>query len=562
MKSHILTTTVILGLIVLIGAFFRFYKINWDHSYHLHPDERAITLYTLPLSWPESIDEFLTTDSPLNPKFFAYGNFPLYLLKGAGYLAGKYDSAYSTYEKLPHVGRTLSALFDCLTIILIFFLFRKLANKLVGFLSSLFYALAVFPIQASHFYAVDILLTFFILLTLFCTIKLYEKTSFKNALLVGVVSGFALATKISALPIFLPISIVFIARFIHLYQHKDKKIVPKAAIMFLQITAVILATAALFIFLQPYVLIDQQEFIRQTIEQSRMTQDAYIFPYTLQYVGKVPYVYELKNIFFWGLGPLLSLFSFSGFFILIYSLYKKRLENTIPIIILLSFFLVYFFIVGRFAVGWMRYMLPLYPFLCFFAAFASIHSITKIQLIKSKFILNTLYVLLYTLLLLWPVSFLSIYTQDHSRVQASRWMLKNIPPGSTLAVEHWDDRLPLWGGEIYSFINLPLYNQPDDFLKWQTIDSLLEQSDYIVLASNRLYVPIQKLDDCNKYKTCFPLASKYYKELFSGQRGFVKVAEFSSYPTIPFLNIPVVDDTADESFTVYDHPKVIIFKKQ
>ncbi|MDO8270201.1 MAG: hypothetical protein Q7T54_06050, partial [Candidatus Levybacteria bacterium] len=81
---------------------------------------------------------------------------------------------------------------------------------------------------------------------------------------------------------------------------------------------------------------------------------------------------------------------------------------------------------------------------------------------------------------------------------------------------------------------------------------------------NRLYVPLQKLNDCENLPPgkCYPITTSYYQNLFAGKRGFKKVAEFSQYPTIPFLNIKLNDQGADESFTVYDHPKIIIFKHE
>lgn len=75
------------------------------------------------------------------------------------------------------------------------------------------------------------------------------------------------------------------------------------------------------------------------------------------------------------------------------------------------------------------------------------------------------------------------------------------------------------------------------------------------MSSNRLWGSIPKVPE--KY----PIAAKFYKDLFSEKLGFKKVAEITSYPTIPILNILLPDNTADKSFTVYDHPKVIVFKK-
>jgi hypothetical protein len=113
---------------------------------------------------------------------------------------------------------------------------------------------------------------------------------------------------------------------------------------------------------------------------------------------------------------------------------------------------------------------------------------------------------------------------------------------------------------IYNFQELTLYDQPDNDLKWSILSQKLKSSDYLVIASNRLYVPIQKLSDCSKYKVCFPISSNYYRNLFSGKSEFKKIAEFTSYPTVPFLNLRIDDSQADESFTVYEHPKIMIFK--
>jgi len=159
--------------------------------------------------------------------------------------------------------------------------------------------------------------------------------------------------------------------------------------------------------------------------------------------------------------------------------------------------------------------------------------------------------------------FVNIYSEIHTRVSATNWILKNIPEGKTLAVEHWDDRLPIRSSEKYNFEELTLYDQPDDSYKWTILNDKLAKSDYIIIASNRLYVPLTKLNDCNKYKSCYRKTAKYYKELFAGNLGFKKIAEFTDYPKLQIDNFKfeIKDDLADESFTVYDHPKIMIFKK-
>ncbi|HSJ86754.1 MAG TPA: DUF2298 domain-containing protein, partial [Anaerolineales bacterium] len=144
---------------------------------------------------------------------------------------------------------------------------------------------------------------------------------------------------------------------------------------------------------------------------------------------------------------------------------------------------------------------------------------------------------------------------------ASRWMQQNIPAGSTLANEHWDDWLPIGGvdgissyGDNGLFRAVEMRNYEDDNpdkLNWMVEN--LAQADYIILSSNRLYGSIPRLP------MRYPLTIRYYQLLFSGKLGYERVKDFTSYPTLFGIQIP--DQSAEESFSVYDHPRVQIFKK-
>ena len=56
----------------------------------------------------------------------------------------------------------------------------------------------------------------------------------------------------------------------------------------------------------------------------------------------------------------------------------------------------------------------------------------------------------------------------------------------------------------------------------------------------------------------YPMSSQYYRMLFAGDLGYRPVAEFTAYPRLGGLIIR--DDNADESFSVYDHPHVLVFE--
>ena len=322
----------------------------------------------------------------------------------------------------------------------------------------------------------------------------------------------------------------------------------------------LLTTSLTFIVLMPYAVIDFTNFWTQTLQQQAMTRDAFTFPYTLQYVGKLPYLYEITNLSLFGLGPVIASICSIGTLYVVYSIVKMK-TKVAPSIILFLFFVTYFIIVGRFAIGFMRYMLPLYPLLCLFGGIVTYHALSRLRPFNT-FVYMIVSAVLITSCFIWPLSFMNIYRQPNTRIQASNWILSAIPPGSTLAIEHWDDAIPIYGQERYTMVTLPLYDQ-DTPEKWQVIRSYLQTTDYIILASHRLYVPLQKLTNCTVLPPgkCYLQTAQYYQALFSGSLGFEKVKEFSVTPEIPYLGIPLSDFTADESFTVYDHPKILIFKK-
>ncbi|MGH7805744.1 MAG: DUF2298 domain-containing protein, partial [Candidatus Binatia bacterium] len=81
----------------------------------------------------------------------------------------------------------------------------------------------------------------------------------------------------------------------------------------------------------------------------------------------------------------------------------------------------------------------------------------------------------------------------------------------------------------------------------------LAEVDWVILSSNRLWGTIPRLP------WQYPLTRRYYEVLFSGRLGFRLERAVTSYPRLGPIEIP--DDGAEEAFTVYDHPKVLIFKK-
>lgn len=150
----------------------------------------------------------------------------------------------------------------------------------------------------------------------------------------------------------------------------------------------------------------------------------------------------------------------------------------------------------------------------------------------------------------------SVYGRPQTRIAASEWIYDNVPAGSTIASEYWDDGLPisLPGRPTDAFTGIQLhgYDQDND-LKLSRFIGQLQRTDYIVLSSDRLIGSIPRMPDR------YPMMTAYYDALLSGELGFDLVATFRSPPQL--FGIVLDDRGAEEALTVYDHPQVRIFRK-
>jgi hypothetical protein len=253
----------------------------------------------------------------------------------------------------------------------------------------------------------------------------------------------------------------------------------------------------------------------------------------------------------------------------------------------LAWVLVYFGITGSFKVKFLRYMLPILPFLCLWAAWAML-ALWRAQG-RARAVRRVLGAVSLVVVLggtaLYAVAYLDVYRQPHPWIQATAWLCENLPQPSRIMGEHWDDPLPLLQGagdlrcyRQHEVTQFKAYD-PDDTAKLNDLLDALQTNDYIILSTNRLYNTIPRLPQR------YPMTSRYYELLMGERLGFELVYYAAVYPQV--FGLSLVDDTfadpklpqprllaereaqrrsinlgrADESFTVYDHPKPLVFKK-
>jgi dolichyl-phosphate-mannose--protein O-mannosyl transferase len=165
----------LLILVILVGGYFRFVGIKWDENQHLHPDERFLTMVETDISPVNSISEYFNTEfSSLNPHnrghgFYVYGDLPIIVVRYLAEWTGQ-----TGYDQVNILGRQVSAIFDLLTLLLVYLIGSKLYDKRVGFLASIFFAFSVMQIQISHYFAVDTFLCFFTTLAVYFAVLVHS----------------------------------------------------------------------------------------------------------------------------------------------------------------------------------------------------------------------------------------------------------------------------------------------------------------------------------------------------------------------------------------------------
>ena len=136
----------IVSIVLLFFAIFtRFYKLNWSNDYYFHPDENNMAM---------SLSQLTPKD--LNPHFFAYGQFPLYL----GYFSLRLLNLPNTMANSILILRFYSALFSFLSL---YFFYKTFPN--IYFIILLIFTPGL--IQLAHFGTTESVLIFVFIINLF-----------------------------------------------------------------------------------------------------------------------------------------------------------------------------------------------------------------------------------------------------------------------------------------------------------------------------------------------------------------------------------------------------------
>ncbi len=446
-------SSILLALILLIGAYFRFTGLNWDDGQHQHPDERFIAMVAGDIKNVEGLGEYFDTqNSTLNPlKFgsYTYGMFPLFFTHMVAEWVGMAD-----YDSITLAGRAMSGLFDLLAVYMLYLLGKYLYDSRIGLLAAALGAAAVLPIQLSHYFTVDSFSTVFVLAGFYFAIhaipihRPHQKISWANLLyfiLFGLVIGLAGACKVNTLPVFGIIVLAGIARLLADWQ-KPNFYTSLAIIGLGWVLSVVTVFFAFRIF-QPYAFAGPDfwglainenwlKVLKEVVDQVAGKSD---WPPNTHWTNR-PSTYALSNMIFWGLGLPLGLAGWFG-----WAWAAKRIWSGDWARHLLPFVWVAAYFIWQNMQFWryMRYFLPIYPFIILFAAWALVEVYDQTRESRARLFSKDLHfsnwrlvwqgaagILISVVVLLgtyiYALAFVQIYNRPMTRIAASEWMLENI----------------------------------------------------------------------------------------------------------------------------------------
>jgi hypothetical protein len=593
----------------MVGAGLRVLSHNWDDGHHFYPDEALVTESAMSyanLPPGTGIGELLDPQrSPINSRaegrVYPYGTLPVYLTKVASGLAYAVSGnpTLTSFDGIQQTGRVMSGLADTLTALLLFILGARLWGRWWGLLSAALYAFALLPVQVSHYYISETFMGLFMTGCLLFSVLYYldrrrqttddrrrttspelekderltgginggdiraEKESsvvrrpssvvgprLWPLALAGLCAGLAMACKVSAAPVLLlPVAAAV------LREARTRQWVRMGGLLGLAG-----ATALLGLFIgDPFAILDAPTYLAQVREQAGVQSGNIDLWFTRRYIGTWPVLYPGAQLLLIGVGPIVGLAGLAGV-ATVAARMRRSARNTGWLLLLGAG--IYFASIAFLETKWVRYLVPLVPYLCLFAtAFAY----TLWQMAPQKqlwlSIKRGVPAVLVGSTLLGAIAYASIYGTEHTMVRASRWIYEHIPPGSKIAIELNNTALPVpmpghdAPDKEYTLVPLGLLGDHPGEEMFAILHDGLSEADYIVTGSTRAAGTVPRLP------WRYPVQGRYFELLKNGTLGFDLAYTAASYPSIFGLQIPDHGDLIDDSFTEYDHPTVQIYRK-
>jgi hypothetical protein len=364
----------------------------------------------------------------LNPHFFSYPTLYPYVVGSlyAGWCAGGVAirafpsmSACSAtwledWSPLFLTSRTLSALAGVGAVALVFFIGRRF-HQAAGPLGALFLGVAFLHVRDSHFGTTDVPMTSMLLVALLLLLRADEQPSAGRFALAGLAAGLAASTKYNAL--LLGAAVVVSQAFAWLADRGAAR-ARHTRLVWFGIPAV-----AGFLAGTPFALLQRAEFLEHTRSE---------LWHLMEWGTRIPlgigWRYHALVTLPQGVGWPLLLAGLAG---MIWMLASRPRAAAI----IFSFPLIYYVVAGRGTTVFVRYMIPVVPFLCLGAGalIASAYvAVARRHQSVARAIAAGLVVLCAVPTAVKAIALDRVLSQTDSRVLATDWMAQHVAPNSTV----------------------------------------------------------------------------------------------------------------------------------
>ncbi|MFO0703839.1 MAG: hypothetical protein U0525_03900 [Patescibacteria group bacterium] len=461
-------------------------------------------------------------------------------------------------------------------------------------------------IQFAHFGTTESLLALlYSVIVYFSLLSQKSKKSrdfVKNIFWTSLFCGIAIAAKVSSIAFCLvPLFVLCVkfggrifaelSRVIFELKSSDKSSVTETPKIFMNIwrfslflffSCVIFVAVSLILSFpfSPHNVISNPEFLSSFGYERDVGTGRYIAFYTRQFLYELPLLFQLTNIFPYALGIFPFAFAVLGLF---FAPWNKEVN-------LLRFSIIFFAMLTMpWYAKWTRFIAPIYPIIYLFVVFGIFYILNSLKKIKfTKIAIQGIFVWIIVAISVQGLGYLTIYKESDVRYVASNWIVNNIPNGATVLSETAnviDVPIPdprgsfkMPDGYHINYISFDFYNIDENLALYTDYKQYLKEADYIFVPSRRIFYNHTCIDEktgkfistrhsplkCAMLAQKYPYLKEYYENLFSGKFGFQKVAEFTSYPRISLFGKTIwefPDEEAEETFTVFDHPVIRIYKR-
>lgn len=530
---------VITAVILFLLFYTRFVGINWGLPYHMHPDERNMAVAVTQLQCDIRYSQF-DFRSCLNPRFYAYGQLPLYTAFGlikASHVISLQPFANMTMQESILALRFISALCSLLMVVVVINMVKTILKKNLTFFQQIVVILIItyspYAIQFAHFGTTESLLMLSYSYITYLSLRLMErKKEYQYYALIGFILGLTVGVKLSAILFGAVPFIVWITNIIHQtktgwyryrLQSKTFKKYHKLPLRFRQLKRKILLLISTlvhetihvklagfllvgagivgYIISSPHNIINFNDFLGSMRYESGVATGAIRVFYTRQFEYSIPILFHFVKVFPYAFGFIgFAVFLF-GFFLLDW---KNKQINLIRFAIL-AFFLPSAFLFAK----WTRFISPVFALMTTIL----IIGLMKAHMFISKFqnkallafkIIQYVSLPLIVMIILPGVAYMAIYTTQDVRFRVSEYFYQNVEAGKHLFYETAnvvdipipdeyrllhvsDQREKERYNKQYVSVSFNFYDvDQEDYLKNQFWNEV-QRADYIIIPSRRVF---------------------------------------------------------------------------